>query len=80
MQLVPRGTPGAIPLIEAMDRKRREMHMVVHTEEMKAKMSVRVRRQWSEGRFDAVPGKLSAALCQKHGKACRARKNYNPPE
>ena len=67
-QIVPRGTPGAISLRQAMEIRLRELGLHICTPELRDRLRERTKASWKKGKYAGVPVKTSAALLDRHGK------------
>ena len=47
--LVPKGTPGAIPLSQALRIKKKEIKICVWSDESREKVSRRLKKEWATG-------------------------------
>lgn len=76
-RIVPKGTPGAIPLNDVIHTLREQMGMPEHTDKTKKKLAVTTRRLWKTGKFNkTTKEKISASHRKRWGRGCRQRKGY----
>jgi hypothetical protein len=74
-RIVPAGTPGAIPLKEAMEIQLRKMGLHCHSEKTRQRLAYTARRSWRLGYFDGASKKQAETLRRYHGKPCRGRRD-----
>ena len=67
-QIVPRGTPGAISLRQAMEIRLRELGLHVCGPELRERLRAKTQASWDRGAYAGVPQKTSATLLKRHGK------------
>ena len=73
-RIVPRGTPGAIPLKEAMEIRLKELKIHVCSDELRSHLRMRTRESWERGVYGEVPSKISATHLRNHGQTARGKR------
>lgn len=69
-RIVPRGTPGAIPLREAMEIQLRKLGLCHHSPKTRERLAVTTRRSWERGDFSKETAmKQSGSMKKRYGEA-----------